>query len=74
MRRDDMNVKRSPMTPREVVSRLKKEGWELKRKGPGDHQQFTRSGRPGRVTVDMGVREIPTGTLRSIFKQAGWEW
>ncbi|TAK49798.1 MAG: type II toxin-antitoxin system HicA family toxin [Xanthobacteraceae bacterium] len=27
-----------------------------------------------RVTVDMGAREIPTGTLRSIYRQAGWEW
>ncbi|WP_306416210.1 type II toxin-antitoxin system HicA family toxin [Affinirhizobium pseudoryzae] len=27
-----------------------------------------------RVSLDMGVREIPTGTLRSIFRQAWWDW
>jgi hypothetical protein len=29
---------------------------------------------PGKVTLDMGADPIPTGTLRSIYKQAGWEW
>nr|WP_308788785.1 hypothetical protein [Pelagibacterium lentulum] len=24
--------------------------------------------------MDMGVRQFPTGTLRSIFRQAGWDW
>jgi predicted RNA binding protein YcfA (HicA-like mRNA interferase family) len=26
------------------------------------------------VTIDRGAREFPTGTLRSIYRQAGWEW
>ncbi|WP_432445035.1 type II toxin-antitoxin system HicA family toxin [Rhizobium rosettiformans] len=50
------------------------DGWSIKRKGPGDHVQYAHTEKPGKVTLDMGVREIPTGTLRSIFKQAGWEW
>jgi predicted RNA binding protein YcfA (HicA-like mRNA interferase family) len=62
------------MTPKEVLRRLEAEGWTLKRKGPGDHVQYTHPDRPGRVTVDTGVREIPTGTLRSVFRQAGWDW
>ncbi|HEX9904294.1 MAG TPA: type II toxin-antitoxin system HicA family toxin [Propylenella sp.] len=62
------------MTPRDLVRRLRGDGWIVKRKGPGDHVQFTHPQRPGKVTVDMGVREIPLGTLRSIFRQAGWTW
>ena len=66
--------KHRPMTPREVVRRLLAEGWVQARRGPGDHVQFTHPGRPGRVTVDMGARQFPIGTLRSIFRMAGWEW
>jgi predicted RNA binding protein YcfA (HicA-like mRNA interferase family) len=53
---------------------LTDDGWVLKRKGPGDHRQFTNPTKPGKVTVDMGARDIPTGTLRSIYRQAGWDW
>ncbi|MGE6740992.1 type II toxin-antitoxin system HicA family toxin [Allorhizobium pseudoryzae] len=69
-----MTPKRSPMTPREVARRLKEEGWLIKRYGPGDHVQYVHPQIPRRVSLDMGVREIPTGTLRSIFRQAGWDW
>ncbi|MFC2248752.1 type II toxin-antitoxin system HicA family toxin [Labrys portucalensis] len=62
------------MSPKEIVKRLEGDGWELKRRGPGDHRQYHHPIKPGKVTVDMGVREIPTGTLRSIFRQAGWAW
>lgn len=65
---------RKNRTPREIAARLRREGWTIKRKGPGDHVQFVHSGRPGKVTLDMGADPIPTGTLRSIFRQAGWEW
>ena len=69
-----MSPKRSPMTPREVVKHLRSDGWEIKRKGPGDHVQYVHPARPGKVTVDMGVTEFPIKTLRSIFIQAGWDW
>jgi predicted RNA binding protein YcfA (HicA-like mRNA interferase family) len=69
-----MIARRIPMTPREVARRLRDDGWIIKRKGPGDHVQYSHPQRAGKVTVDMGVRDIPTGTLRSIFKQAGWDW
>ena len=59
---------------RDVISRLLAEGWTVARKGPGDHVQYKHPRRPGRVTVDMGVRELPVGTMRSIYRQAGWEW
>jgi predicted RNA binding protein YcfA (HicA-like mRNA interferase family) len=68
-----MNPKRV-MTPKEITKRLKVDGWTVKRKGPGDHVQYTHLTKPGKVTIDMGVRDIPIGTLRSIFRQAGWDW
>jgi len=69
-----MTPKRKPMTPRDVVKMLRAHGWEIKRKGPGDHVQWVNPSKSGKVTIDMGVREIPTGTLKSIFRQAGWDW
>jgi predicted RNA binding protein YcfA (HicA-like mRNA interferase family) len=67
-------MRRVIMTPRQIVRRLQDEGWVVKRRGPGDHVQFAHPTKPGKVTVDMGVREYPVGTLRSIFRQAGWDW
>jgi predicted RNA binding protein YcfA (HicA-like mRNA interferase family) len=62
------------LTPREVTRRLKDDGWIVKRSGPGDHVQFVHPAKTGKVTVDMGAKDIPIGTLRSIFRQAGWKW
>ena len=55
-----------------MVKRLLAEGW-AERRGKGDHRNFKKAGMPT-VTVDMGMREIPIGTLRSIYRAAGWEW
>ncbi|MCS0501395.1 type II toxin-antitoxin system HicA family toxin [Ancylobacter mangrovi] len=59
---------------RDLEKRLRAEGWEIVRRGPGDHVQYKHPTRPGRVTIDTGLNDIPTGTLKSICKQAGWEW
>ncbi|MGX7704864.1 type II toxin-antitoxin system HicA family toxin [Methylobacterium sp. Gmos1] len=59
---------------RDVLGALRVDGWQLVRKGPGDHLQFRHPTKPGKVTVHTGEPEIPTGTLRSIYRQAGWEW
>ena len=70
-----MGSKGKDKTVKAVVARLNSEGWTVARKGPGDHVQFKNAAMPDRrVTVDMGAREIPTGTLRSIYRQAGWDW
>lgn len=66
-----MSPKRKTETPRDIVKKLLAEGW-IDVGGKGDHRNFKEDGR--RVTVDMGVREIPVGTLRSVYRQAGWEW
>jgi predicted RNA binding protein YcfA (HicA-like mRNA interferase family) len=38
----------------------------------GDHHQFKHPERPGRVTVPHPNRDLPAGTVRSIYRQAGW--
>ena len=67
-------AKRKPITPREAVRFLEADGWTLKRRRPGDHRQFAHPIKKGKVTIDMGVREIPIGTLRSVYRQAGLDW
>jgi predicted RNA binding protein YcfA (HicA-like mRNA interferase family) len=59
---------------RDVLAKLRADGWKEARRGPGDHVQYKHPTKPGRVTIDTGAREQTTGTLRSIYRQAGWEW
>ncbi len=59
---------------RDVIKSLRADGWEIVRRGPGDHVQWKHPDKPGRVTLDTGEPEIPTGTLRSIYRTAGWSW
>lgn len=59
---------------RDVERKLLQDGWFLARKGPGDHVQYKHDTKLGRVTLDTGEPEIPTGTLRSIYRAAEWEW
>lgn len=69
-----MSVKHRDRKTRNVIAALYRDGWEVVRNGPGDHIQMKHPTKPGKVTVDTGEPEIPTGTLRSIYNQAGWEW
>ena len=66
--------RRANRTPRDVAAKLRSDGWVVKRKGPGDHVQYVHPVKPCKVTLDMGADPIPTGTLRSIYRQAGWDW
>lgn len=59
------------MHSRDVIKLLKKEGWTLSRT-KGSHHQFVKDS--CLVTVPHPERDIPTGTLRNIFRQAGWDW
>ena len=67
-----VSAKRPTESPKEVVRRLLADGW-IERKGKGDHRNFKKLGF-GVVTIDTGVREIPIGTLRNIYRVAGWRW
>jgi predicted RNA binding protein YcfA (HicA-like mRNA interferase family) len=69
-----MAKKHGPFKAKEVAKLLHADGWTVKRKGPGDHVQYVHPVKPGKVTLDMGSDPVPTGTLRSIYRQAGWEW
>ncbi len=61
------------MKVRDVLRRLRAEGW-FRVKSKGSHRQFKHPDRPGRVTVSgKPGHTIPEGTLKSIFKQAGWD-
>ena len=60
------------MNSRQVIGRLEAEGWYLARV-KGSHHQFKHPDKAGRVTVKHPDSDIPTGTLNSIKKQAGWK-
>lgn len=56
---------------REIIKRLKKEGWE-KVDQSGTHTQWKHPDRKGRVTVPHPKKDLPYKTLKSIYLQAGW--
>ena len=59
---------------RDVLKRLRQDGWNQVRM-KGSHRQFRHAVKSGTVTVagKPGV-EVPIGTLKSIFKQAGLKY
>lgn len=59
------------MDSRAVIRRLEADGW-IHVRTKGSHHQFKHPERPWLVTVPHPKRDLPTGTLRSIFKAAGW--
>jgi len=69
-----MGAKGKERNPKKLRKMLEADGWFEVRKGPGDHIQFKHNTKTGRVTLDMGAKDIPTGTLKSVYQQAGWEW
>ncbi|WP_086650853.1 type II toxin-antitoxin system HicA family toxin [Acetobacter cibinongensis] len=58
------------MDSREIIQRIKADGWELVAV-KGSHHQFKHPTKPGRVTVPHPKRDMPIGTIRSVEKQAG---
>ncbi|MBD3655346.1 type II toxin-antitoxin system HicA family toxin [Marinobacter sp.] len=61
------------MKSSEVKRKLEKDGWQLVRVN-GSHHHFKHPTKPGLVTLPHPKSDIPKGTLRSIWKQAGWSW
>jgi predicted RNA binding protein YcfA (HicA-like mRNA interferase family) len=61
------------MDSKEIIKRLEDDGWHCVG-GKGDHRKFKHPSRPGHVIVPCPRKDIPVGTLRNIFRQAGWEW
>jgi predicted RNA binding protein YcfA (HicA-like mRNA interferase family) len=64
---------RSMPSSREIIRKLEDDGWTLDRQR-GPHCQFVHRDRPGIVTVPHPVKDLTLGTLRSIYRQAGWRW
>jgi predicted RNA binding protein YcfA (HicA-like mRNA interferase family) len=58
---------------REIITKLKKDGWKLDRV-KGSHHQFVHPTKPGTVTVQHPVKTIFGDVLRNIYRQAGWKW
>ena len=55
---------------REVIRILLAAGW-YEVNCTGDHHQFKHRTKKGRVTLTHPKKEIPYGTLKRIFEQAG---
>jgi predicted RNA binding protein YcfA (HicA-like mRNA interferase family) len=61
------------MKYRDLIKKLTKDGWKRVRT-IGSHLQYRHPTKPGTVTVAAGGklgRDVPTGTLQSVLKQAG---
>ena len=59
------------MKASEIIKILKKDGW-FEVAQSGSHKQFKHTKKTGKVTVPAHkVKDIPPGTLNSIYKQAG---
>ena len=58
------------MKVKDAIKKLEQDGWYLKRT-KGSHRQFKHPEKLGTVTVSGKLsKEIPIGTLKSIWKQA----
>lgn len=61
------------MKSADVIRRLKAEGWKNVHTA-GSHHKFKHSQRTGHVVVPHPRRDLAIGTLRNIYRQAGWDW
>ncbi len=57
---------------RDIYRRLEAEGWMLNRI-KGSHHIFTKPGFKRVIPVPHPKKDIPVGTVRSIYKAAGWK-
>lgn len=60
------------MNSREIIKKLEQDGWKLVGT-KGSHHQFKHPIKAGRVTVPHPKKDLPRGTVKSIFQQAGWK-
>lgn len=58
---------------KEIIKHLTGEGWYLARI-KGSHYQFKLAEEKGVVTVQHPKNIIYGNTLRSIYRQTGWQW
>ena len=61
------------MKSADIIRRLQADGWVLDRVR-GSHHQFKKTGAVALITVPHPEKDLPTGTLRNIYRCAGWNW
>lgn len=59
-----------PLTPKELIKILSKQGFELSRT-TGSHMIFRNSSTGMRANVPFHLKEIPKGTLLAIIRESG---
>ena len=60
-----------PTNSRDIIRRLREEGWVLVRI-EGSHHHFKKAGTRDIITVPHPKKDLPVGTARHIAKLAGW--
>lgn len=58
---------------REIIKIIESDGW-FEVACVGDHHQFKHPSKSGRVTIPHPNKDIPQGTVKNIFKQAGIDY
>lgn len=58
---------------REIIAQLQVDGWYLV-ETRGSHHQYKHHARSGKVTVPHPRGNLGVNVVKSIFKQAGWQW
>lgn len=59
------------MTPKEVIKKLKADGWQELKGKRTSHKQFTHPDKPGKVTVAVHPKDISPEIIKRIAAQAG---
>jgi predicted RNA binding protein YcfA (HicA-like mRNA interferase family) len=54
----------------QIIAMLKADGWFI-HNTRGSHHQFKHPEKPGKVTVPHPKHDLPKGTCRAIFREAG---
>ena len=61
------------MDSRRIIKRLEDDGWvHVGRRG--SHRKYKHPTASRHVVVPHPRKDIPIGTLRNIYRQAGWSW
>jgi predicted RNA binding protein YcfA (HicA-like mRNA interferase family) len=58
------------LTSREVIAIIEADGW-VQVNQVGSHKQYRHPTKPGRVTVQHPVKEVPISNIKSMEKQSG---
>ncbi|GIP19174.1 addiction module toxin, HicA family protein [Paenibacillus montaniterrae] len=58
------------LSSKALIKIIEQDGWELVHT-VGSHRQYKHPTKKGRVTIPHPNKDLPTGTVNSILKQAG---